>query len=57
MADSRYGSSAVNVASIREFVEGAQAKSKASTAVGAKTLAAGVLTAVGITFYNRRRGR
>jgi len=56
MADNRYGYSGVNVASIREFVEGTQAKNQAQLRGGAKVLATGVLTAAAITIY-RNRGR
>lgn len=56
MADNRYGYSGVNVASIREFVEGTQAKNKVQAQGAAKALAAGVLTAAAITIY-RNRGR
>jgi hypothetical protein len=55
MADNRYGNGTPNVATVREFVAGYQAKNKETTASGAKTLAVGILTAAVVSLYGRRK--
>jgi hypothetical protein len=53
MTDNRYGNGTPNVATVREFVAGYQAKSKAQTVSGAKSLAVGILTATAVSRYGR----
>jgi hypothetical protein len=55
MADNRYGNGTPNVATVREFVAGYQARNKDETVSGAKTLAVGLLTAAAVSLYGRRK--
>lgn len=51
----KYGNTAVDVASIQEFVQGYQAKNAAANRDALKALAVGALTAAAVSFYRDRR--